>query len=117
MAGDFNVNSIPKLGKAEKAKLDEIEKDPVYKPVLPIFKNEYGCMIKSLKVAGYELIDLIRQSEGQGKFNPTTFPENHVGGKKNPMPEAEGVESKSLDYIFLLKPTEESKKEEGKRNL
>ena len=72
-------------------------------------------MIKALKSKhkseekGYELIDLLRQSEGKGEFSPITHPENHVDSVRNPLPGREPllpeeVTCKSLDYIFYFKP-------------
>ena len=78
---------------------------------MPILKDEYGSMLKCLKaeksLEGFELIDLLRQSEGQGRFNPCTYPDNHVLSKVLKYPRMlcdEGEVTKSLDYIFLIKP-------------
>ena len=46
--GDFNVNGMA-LRKQELNKLNQIELEPMYKSVLPLLKDEYGCMIKALK--------------------------------------------------------------------
>ena len=94
---------------------------------MPLFHDEYGCMIKALKSKhksdepGYELIDLLRQAVG---YNPTTHPENHVDSIRNPIPKKEPsiegeVTTKALDYMFYFKPVLSEIEEEspsGKRN-
>ena len=81
-------------------------------------------MIRALKSKhksdeeGYELVDLLRQSEGEGRFSPITHPENHVDSIRHPLPGREPllpdeVTCKALDYIFYFKPLDRKIDEEA----
>ena len=45
--GDFNMNGAG-LTKASMQKLEEASKDTIFKPVLPLLRNEYKSLIKAL---------------------------------------------------------------------
>ena len=79
-AGDFNVSSAT-YSIQEQDKLKLVEREPYAKPILPLLKNEYKCLIKTLTGENNKngpkcsVIDLLRQSVGNGTSNPITHPE------------------------------------------
>ena len=113
MMGDLNVNANLQVREAVAKQYALIEKDAIYQPILPLIRDPYGCQIKAFKSKEkqYTLIDLLRESEGEGKFNPVTFADVIIDskGKEFPMnPEVFGkgdwLSKQALDYIFLVLP-------------
>ena len=50
-------------------------------------KQEYKCLLKAITSPAWTCTDAIRQSVGQGKFNPVTFADAFIdsNGKKTPV--------------------------------
>ena len=77
LAGDFNQNASP-MNVPQKQYYDLIKAEERYKPILQLFHDEYRSMLNALKhqpnnPSGWTLIDCLRHSEGEGRFNPVTF--------------------------------------------
>ena len=111
LAGDFNQNAAP-MNRNQKEMYDLIKADEQYRPILQLFHDEYRSMLNALKhqplnLDGYTLIDCLRHSEGQGRFNPVTFADvffDENGVEQPAEPELIGDEDscskQCLDYIF-----------------
>lgn len=117
LAGDFNQNAAP-MNPTQKEMYDLIKAEPRYKPILQLFHSEYRSMLCALKHKpleadkGYTLIDCLRHSEGQGRFNPITFADSYIDeatGQEMPVEPAlidddDSCSKQALDYIFWLVP-------------
>ena len=96
--------------------LEQIRVDRRYKAILPLFEDEYKTLLFTLKHQpmnpdGYTLIDCLRHSQGEGRFNPITFGDSYVdedGIEQCVEPELLAPEDRctkqALDYIFQLVP-------------
>ena len=128
--GDFNMNGAG-LTKASMQKLEEASKEVLFKPILPLLRNEYKSLVKALspseKGQQYKLIDCAREGPGEGRSGPITFADVKVDADGNEMPlnpelfsEKDYMTKQSLDYIFVLEPIDtekESKKNESEGEI
>ena len=115
LTGDFNQNAAP-MNKLQKEYYDLIKQEERYRPILQLFHDEYRSMLNALrhqptKPDGWTLIDCLRHSQGEGRFNPVTFADVYYdedGNEKPCEPELIGDEDscskQALDYIFWLMP-------------
>ena len=93
-----------------------------YSPILPLFQDEYRSMLNALKnekgteeSEGWDLVDCVRNSVGQGKFNPPTYGSVDIDsdGVEHPCdpifhPGKDSMTKQALDYIFWLRPNGQS---------
>ena len=91
LCGDFNQNAAP-MNRLQKEMYDLIKIDEKYRPIIQLFHDEYRSMLNALKHQpmnpdGYTIIDCLRHSEGQGRFNPISFADSYFdeNGQEHPI--------------------------------
>ena len=77
LCGDFNQNAAP-MNRLQKEHYDLIKVEQRYRPIMQLFHDEYRSMLNALKhqplnAQGYTLIDCLRHSQGEGRYNPISF--------------------------------------------
>ena len=110
VCGDFNQNATMPLNASQLDFLSEIAKVERYKPLLPLFCDEYGSMLNALKnKADWQIVDCLRTAKS---MSPPTYADISFDS------EGEAISStpllydadqektqQALDYIFWLRDT------------